>query len=287
MASKLSLRYLPSHSIVYLPPHFTAMKHLLLLLLCGSTAIAQTLVPVTDEILTVNSSTAMVGITRNSTEVRLPTNSKSYVYRITVIPKGRSAGGTSLFDLLKMSGDPTLAVTGSVAKFAVSNGDNSAVDAFIFTNSDDNASFMSKRDGDWTPCRQMLNRGNCCFSTTSCMGQHVFFAFRNNNVMQGLNVRVEIVALTDDASVGEQKYSYTITNATDREIKYQIKDNSTDWREMRLSNGYTQNMTGTSPYMYITIQTDAFKKVSYRIESGVRHKIIWNQLAAKWDLVRY
>lgn len=43
----------------------------------------------------------MSGNTRNITQVTLPEKTKSYIYRISISPKGKSSVDNSLFELLE------------------------------------------------------------------------------------------------------------------------------------------------------------------------------------------
>ena len=171
-----------------------------LLILCSILAesiYAQELVQVTDETLTVNSVTAMTGYTRNKTEVTLPDRTSGYIYRISVFPKGTNPAGPSLFSLLKKLGSSNISLASSFAEYAIANNDNSSVDAFIFSSPDDANNFYAKKDGYWNACKSMPNRVSCCFATKECMGKEVYFGFRNNNIMKGLDVKLEVVALVE------------------------------------------------------------------------------------------
>lgn len=266
------------------------LKHFLLLLLstifCTS-VFAQTLVQVTDEMLTVNSTTAMSGYTRNKTQVTLPEKAKAYIYRISIFPKGKSSVDNSLFDLLQQMGGAKVSLATSFAQFAIKNNDNSSVDAFIFNNTYDADNFFVKKDGNWNACKSMFNRVSCCFSTKDCIGREIYFGFRNNNVMQGLDVKLEVVALIDSSLKSDYKYSYTIENSSNKELKYSLSTDNANWQEATLRNGYQQTFTFEQSEIYFRIRTDNFKVSSYKLTPNERYRIIWNTNLAKWDLERF
>ena len=248
---------------------------------------SQDLVQVTDETLTVNSTTAMSGYTRNKTEVTLPEKTKAYIYRISIFPKGKTSVDNSLFDLLQQMGGAKVSLATSFAQFAIKNNDNSAVDAFIFNNTYDADNFFAKKDGNWNACKSLPNRVSCCFSTKDCIGRQIFFGFRNNNLMQGLDVKLEVVALIDTSLKSDYKYSYTIENAGNRELKYSISLDNVKWEETSLRNGYQQTFTFEKQEIYFRIRTDNFKLSSYKLTPNERYRIVWNTNLSKWDLERF
>jgi hypothetical protein len=256
-------------------------------LLLHSVLPAQELVQVTDEMLTVNSTTSALGHTRNKAEVSLPEKVKGYIYRISIFPKGKTVVDNSLFDLLKQAGGSNISLASSFAQFAIRNNDNNAIDAFIFNNVYDAENFYARKDGSWSYCKSLLNRSSCCFATTECIGRQLFFGFRNNNIMQGLDVKLEIVAMVDTAMKASYHYSYTINNAADRELKYSISTDNIHWQESTLRNGYQQTFTFEQQEIYFRIQTGDLKMAAYKLIPNERYKIIWNVNAGKWDMARY
>jgi len=248
---------------------------------------AQELVQVTDETLTVNSTTSITGNSRNKTEVTLPEKTKAYIYRISIFPKGKGAVNNSLFDLLKQIGGANISIATSFAQFAIKNNDNASVDAFIFNNTYDADNFYSKKDGNWSACKSMTNRVSCCFSTNECMGRQIFFGFKNNNIMQGLDVKLEIVALIDTSLRSDYKYSYTIDNSANKELKYLISTDNLNWQETSLRDGYQKIYTFEQKEIYFKIKTDNFKFSAYKLTPNERYRIFWNTKLAKWDLMRY
>lgn len=251
-----------------------------------SKLLSQELIAVTDETITVNSTTAINGYTRNRTEVILPEKTTGYIYRISIFPKGMTSKNTSLFDLLEDIGSPNISLASSFAKFAINNNDNNSVDAFIFNNIYDADNFYSKNDDNWNACKSMLNRVSCCFATEECIGQTIYFGFRNNNIMQGLDVRIEIVAVVDKTSTYDYKYSYTIDNSSDRELKYNVSIDGANWEETQLRSGYHQTHTIGKKEMFFKIFTDNFKYVTYKLTPNERYKIFLNENGI-WDLIRY
>jgi hypothetical protein len=248
---------------------------------------AQELVQVTDETITVNSTTAMTGYTRNKTEVTLPEKTKAYIYRISIFPKGKSAVDNSLFELLKQMGTANISIATSFAQLAIKNNDNFSVDAFIFNNTYDADNFYDKKDNNWSSCKSMTNRVSCCFSTKECIGREIYFGFRNNNIMQGLDVKLEIVAIVDSTLKSDYKYSYTIDNGSNKVLKYFISLDNNNWEETSLRSSYQQVYTFEQREIYFKIKTDNFKFSTYKLTPNERYKIFWNEKLQKWDLTRY
>ncbi len=251
------------------------------------TLFSQELIQVTDETITVNSTTSMTGYTRNITSIKLPEKTKKYIYRISVFPKGESEIDNSLFDLLKQYGGANVSVATSFAQFAIKNNDSKSVDAYIFNNTYDADNFYDKQDGNWSTCKNMPNRASCCFATDDCIGKDIYFGFRNNNIMQGLDVKLEVVALIDNSLITDYKYSYSISNSTNQELKFSISLDGKDWQETSLRNGYKQIYTFEQNEVYFRIRTNNSTMALYKLIPNERYKIIWNDELQKWDLTRY
>jgi hypothetical protein len=157
---------------------------------------AQNLHEVINQTITVNSRTAINGNTRNIISADIPENANGFIYRISIFKKGQSAlANASLLLLLRRAGGLKIALGTALIQYVIKSNDNQAVDAFIFTNEYDATSFYAKKDESWSACKTMLNTVNCCFSTSECQARQIYFGFRNNNIRQGLNVRIEIVAM--------------------------------------------------------------------------------------------
>lgn len=258
-----------------------------LLLISSLNIYSQKLIAVIDETFTVNSTSSMTGYTRNITQISLPEKTKSYIYRISIFPKGSSSVDNTLFDLLKKMGGVNVNLATSFAQFAVKNNDNFAVDAFIFSNTYDSDNFFSKKDGNWSACKTMNNRVSCCFSTDDCIGRNIYFGFRNNNMMQGVDVKLEVVAVIDSTMTSNFKSSYSILNSSNRELKYLISFDNKNWTETTLRNGYLQNLSFDQKEVFFKIYTNKYKFSAYKLTPNERYKIIYNQNSSKWDIVRY
>lgn len=105
--------------------------------------------------------------------------------------------------------------------------------------------------------------------------------------MQGLDVKLEIVALIDTSLKSDYKYSYTIDNAANQELKYLISTDNVNWQETSLRNGYQQTFTFEQKEIFFKIRTDNFKFSAYKLTPNERYRIFWNANFAKWDLTRY
>lgn len=261
--------------------------YFLFFILCFTKNYGQELVSVTDEVLTVNSATALSGHPRNKTEVTLPEKTIGYIYRISIFPKGQTAVDHSLFDLLKEVGGKNISMASSVAKFAIKNNDGNAIDAYIFNNTYDADNFYDQKDTNWTACKTLMNRVSCCFYTNECMNNKIYFGFKNNNLMQGLDVKIEIVALVNKNAFYNNQYTYAITNSANIEIKYSLSTDNIRWEEMRLRQNYLQNHKMPQKEIHFRINTGLNKVVNYKLIPSERYKIYWNTKNLCWDLMRY
>ncbi len=271
------------------------LKRLLLIIIYPTTililstttlAAQQQLVPLIDETIVVNSTSSLNGYNRNRTAIQLPERTRSYIYRISVSPKGSPGINTPLLELLQKLGGTTSATMGSLADLAIKNNDNYAVDAYIFNNIYDVDKFYNKAS-DWSACKEMPGRANCCFSTDDCISRSVYFGFRNNNITLGLQVRLEVVAVTDPTLKSPYQYAYSISNDTQTEVNFSLSTDGKQWYQKSLKNGYKLSPSLEFPQMYIRMQTGPYKTVSYKINPNERYRFYWNQQKSLWDLTTY
>jgi hypothetical protein len=254
------------------------------LLLLRAFSFGQSYVQVADQTLTVNSTSNLTGRSRQYVRVDLPSNAIGYVYRATIMPKGATASNSNLLSLLANYAPKEIALGAQLTQLAVNVNDGNALDAFTFYNPYDADNFVAEHDNNWSSCTSNLNIINTCYSTNRCLNPTLFFGFRNNNLMQGLNVRLEIVAITD--SIKQlPSVTYSILNATDQEIKFQLSNNQRTWESMSLRSGYVKSLTEDKP-LFIRIYTSLFKFVNYKLDPNERYRIIWSN-QGKWDLIRY
>ncbi len=242
--------------------------------------------PVTDESLIINSVYALNGNAYNKAEVILPEKTKSYIYRISVQPKGAAGINSSLLKLLNEMGGSTVALTTSFANLAVKNNDNYAVDAFIFNNVVDAENFYAKSK-DWSACKSLLGRSSSCFSTDECLSRKIYFGFRNNNLTQGLEVRLEVVAVVDTTLKSTYQYTYNIINETGREVKFSLSLDGKNWAPVTLRDSYKISPTFDQTEAFFRILTGLNKYVNYKISPDDRYKIYWNRVKGVWDLAKY
>lgn len=263
------------------------LRFILGLLLITTKIFSQELIQVTEETITVNSTSAINGYTRNITSVTLPEKTKGYIYRLSIVKKGQQSNSSPLLDLLENMEPANISLAASFSKFAIQNNDNEAVDAFIFNNTYDADNFYAKKDNNWSSCKSMFNRVSCCFASQDCIGHKIFFGFRNNNIMQGLDIKLEVVALVDNTMTNNFKYSYSINNTSNQELKFLISIDNINWTETTLRSGYLKTFTFEQNEIYFKINTNNFKSASYKMIPNERYKILWNQNLSKWDLNRY
>lgn len=257
----------------------------ILLFFIGTTTKAQQqLVEVLSETFTVNSISAMTGNTRNTAEVVLPDKAIGYVYRLTVTQKGKGAISNSLYTLLKQRGG-NIALGVSIAEFAIQNNDGNTIDAYIFSNTYDKDNFYLKKDGNWNACKSILNRSSSCFSTADCISKRIFFGFKNSNLREGLDVKLEVVAIVDQTSWRNVAGTFTISNQSDGEKQYFLSQDGIKWETKKLRAGYSLNHTIAAPAVHFRMYTTQQVFVNYKIIPQERYKIVWN--VNKWDLMRY
>lgn len=246
---------------------------------------AQKLVDVTNEILTVNSQTAMNGYTRNVTEIQLPKGTTGYTYRISVARRGGRYAGNSLLSLLQAMPITQLGMGANLAQFAINQSDGSQIDFFIFTTQQDKDAFFTKSEN-WSYCRSFLNRVNTCGYVDKCLNETVWFGFRNNNFSQGLDVRLEVVALVDEQS-SDQTYSFEISNKTTADMRFEVSADGLDWRPCLLRTNYTGRFKFTRPSVTFRMTSETGEFVRYKIYSTERYAIKWSESKQRWDLFNY
>jgi hypothetical protein len=245
---------------------------------------AQQYVDVVNQTITVNSKSNLTGRDRQYIRADFPANTTGFIYRATITTKGASSNSPNLLSLLSQYAPGNIAMGAQLTQFIVNNNDGSLVDAFTFYNPYDADNFFNNKDGYWGACNSSLGLVNTCYASNNCLNPRLYFGFRNNNLMEGLNVHLEIVAIVDTART-VPFYTYSITNATNQELKFQMSNNQESWSPVTLRNGYVQTFTQDQP-LYFKISTTSFNFVRYKLDPNERYKIIWS-IQNKWDLIRY
>lgn len=258
----------------------------LILITINFTLNCQELVKVFDETLTVNSKSNYGGSSHNIAEVKLPPKTKEIIYRVSIFDKGTGIFDSELIELLKQVGGPKVALATAFTEYGVKSNDNEAVDIHIFNNVYDATDFQNKKAG-WVTCKSQTNRTNCCVKTKDFLTERMFFGFKNNNYMQGLDVRLEVVAIIDTSLKYDYKYTFQILNDANKELNFNISKDGVNWENATLRNGYLMPINTESKDLFFRIQTDEFKKSEYRLQPNERFKIILNEQAQKWDLTKY
>lgn len=247
---------------------------------------SQELIKVFDETLTVNSKSNYGGNSHNLAEVILPKKTTAIIYRISIFDKGTGLFDTELIELLKQVGGAKISLATTFAEFGVKSNDNEAVDIHLFNNIYDATDFHHKKEG-WSACKSQLNRTNCCVKTSEFLTNRIFFGFKNNNYMQGLDVRLEVVAILDTSLKYDYKYTYQITNGANKELNFLISFDGQNWENATLRNGYIMPINTEKNPIFFKINTDETKKSEYRLQPNERFKIIFNEHMLKWDLTKY
>lgn len=251
-----------------------------------SFAQAQQYVDVINQTITLNSISSLMGANRNYIKVNMPEKTSAYIYRISITPKGTQGVSSNLFELVKNVAPADIAIGASLAQFVINSSDGSAVDSYTFNNPYDADNFVAKSDGNWTACQFSRSVVNNCYSAKQCLNPTMYFGFKNNNMVQGLDVHLEIVALVDSTKQNRYSYSYTILNGANQEVKYMISYDNLNWETVNLRSAYSYTLTKDQPVIHFKIYTTAFNYVAYDLQPNERYKIIWST-KNKWDLIRY
>jgi hypothetical protein len=250
---------------------------------------AQKLVEVLHETITVNSTSAMSGYTRNTVEVQLPQGTIGYIYRISVFKKGGVSVGNGLLDLLSTVPIAEVKIGANLSKYVVNNANGGAVDYFIFTNQEDKNAFYGKRDDSWNSCKSYPNRVSSCLSSNECINRKIWFGFRNNNISQGLDVYLEVVAIVDEvkSQSSQTTYGFKITNETTVVVNFQLSLDGINWQEFSLKPSYFNNYNFQQPEIFFRISTQGAGTAQYKIGYNDRYKIQYNPNKRMFDLFNY
>jgi hypothetical protein len=269
-------------------PRIKFFINLLILFFVTGSTYSQKFVDVLNETLTVNSKTAIGGYTRNKTSVRLPEKTKGYIYRITIADKGSLVVSNTLFSILKNIAPKQISLGVALTEYAVSNSDNESVDAFIFTNVYDAEKFYSKKDGEWDFCYSMSSVSNSCRSVKDCIGELVYFGFRNGNFRQGLDVKLEVVAIVDESQKNKFNYTFCIVNSTDVNQKYYLSVDNKKWElQTYHKKGYSMCYTYPQNYLYARIYTTTTTYKTATLYSNQRYTIYWNKKTKQLSIETY
>jgi hypothetical protein len=246
----------------------------------------QILQNISTETITVNSKSSLTGYTRNIANVTLPSNATAYIYRITVFNKGNTNISNSLFNTLKNIPITEIRIGAFLTEYAINQNDGNSVDFFVFTNGTDANSFYSKGEN-INYCKSHPNRSSVCVSTNDCINQKVYFGFRNNNIQQGVEVILEVVALVSETQQNALEYTHTIKNGLQGTVFFQISEDSYNWQNVSLQQAYTGTYRFKQPYCFVKISTQGKSPVVRRIESNQRYILNWNQQYGIADIFSY
>jgi hypothetical protein len=249
-----------------------------------SNANAQELVNILQEKVTVNSTTSLNGWSRNTVEAKLPAGTIGYVYRLSVFKKDGVNVSTGLFDLLKMIPVKKIQIGANLSQFVINNSDGGAIDYFIFTTDKDKNAFYNKQDGNWYSCKSFPNRVSTCTYSDECINKTIWFGFRNNNLMQGLDVYIELAAIVDQLNSTNSMYGFQIINKTNVQVNFQLSINGINWFDYSLQSGYLNNYNFYKPDIFFRILTQGTGTAQYKINFSNRYKIEYNQAKRIFDL---
>lgn len=263
-----------------------------LLLLFGTVLIlnqglCERYVEVIRETITVNSNTSLTGYTRNTVEVNFRKGTIGYIYRTSVFKTGDVSVGQSLMNLVKEIPDARVQIGAAFTEFVLANANGTAVDYYIFTTRTDADNFYSKEGT--SACQSYPNRRSGCYSSNQCLNQTIWFGFKNNNISQGLDVYLEVIAIVDDelASEGKSTYSFKITNGSGTKVNFQLSFDGITWQSVSLDDGYMSTYKHTQPSISFKLTTQGKPPVQYKISYDKKYKIEWNQSKLLYDLFQY
>lgn len=248
---------------------------------------SQKLVNVVGETITVNSVSSLSGWSRNKIEVPLPENTTGYIYRITSFPKNNVNITDGLFSVLKSIPLAEIKIGASLAEYAINNSNGSAIDYFIFTNIEDLNAFYKKDNANWSSCKSFPNVINVCRTSNECLNRTIYFGFRNNNITEGLDVHIEVVAIQDENKSSFSNYGFKILNEATVTANFELSLDGSTWESYSLKPNYVEEFTFTKPAAVFKITTTGKGTVEYKINSNERYKIAWNVNKGIWDLYTY
>ena len=140
---------------------------------------------------------ATKNMTRNFAEFAFPDNCVGYIYRLSVIEEGSVI--ESLAKVLEYIPKEEVKAGAKLAKLILANNNDDNVDFFIFGDKYSVNSFLSKKGENH--CKRFLRRIGICKYSEECMqGTHIYFAIRNNNLSNGVDILVEFMPLIQDPS---------------------------------------------------------------------------------------
>lgn len=248
---------------------------------------AQEYVSVLDQSFVVHSSGNMFlnsnSSTRNVIPVPLPAKTLGYIYRVSSA-KGNTGQGDKLMSLLKTVAPKQVVMEAALVQFALNYSDGGAVDLFAFSDVADANYFLRKQDNSWRVCWSSMGVINTCFATSQCLGNGVYFGFRNNNLATPVNVHLEVVAIVDTSSQAISATGYTITNGTNQGVSYLISADKLNWQRYSMMTGDVQSLTLNQTQLYIRVVNGFFNFVTYPIQPGRRYRIVYNT-AGKLDVI--
>lgn len=244
---------------------------------------AYKLVNVLKETITVNSTSSLSGSSRNYSEISLPAGTVSYIYRISVFKRNKVSVSNSLFGVLSEIPIPNLYKAGvDLSKYAIENSNGHAIDVFTFTNQNDASQFYNKTDreenGDKIEsCERLLNIVSTCREELMYINRNIWFGFRNNNMTEGLDVCLEVIAIVDEQmnSKGKYNYGFLITSKLDKEVTFFISDDNINWKKVTLSPKYRNNYVFQKTKIYVKVGTkgkgEIVKEISYNNKYSLKY----------------
>lgn len=186
--------------------------------------------------LRLNSVSSVKGMTRNTTrnfaEFTIPKNCIGYIYRLSVVEKGSAV--ENLTKALQYVPKKEVKVGAKLGKLILNNNNSNDIDFFIFDNEQSAKSFVAKESNNY--CKQFINRINVCKYSEECMqGSHIYFAFRNNNIANAVEISLEFMPLirqekvVNNTFVWESNYQKALKRAKQEHKPILVNFTGSDW----------------------------------------------------------
>jgi hypothetical protein len=244
---------------------------------------------VLDETLVVNSKTNLFGAHKISVPIHLPRGTQAYIYRITISKKGEPIVANALFKMLKESDVQELSIAASLTQYAVNNGANESIDAYVFTSGADANEFTDVYSNNgYSLASKMTSVKNSVRYVESCISPNLYFGFENTNVIHGLEVRLEIIALVDDHL--PTKFTIEIQNGTKVPYVYAWGLDGKKWYRgvtIPIHNTTFETFDYRQGYIWLCTYTDNLHARVMRADPDVRYKIIWDEDLKEYTIVSY
>lgn len=239
-----------------------------------------------EEILPLQSLSTFVGYSRNLVAVTLPDNTTSFIYRVTVYPKGEADRNQNLLlNALQKVPTDQIPLDTLLPEYAIHDRDKYYIDGFIFVTPEDASYFYSKRDKRWKACKSHLEFKNFCRSNKECLKKQLAFGFRSNNITEGVEIKLEVVAIVDTSM--KVTYTYSLLNLTGVGLKFLISLDNKTWQPKTLQLDELQSFACNKSEIFLKIFTTKDSYVAYKLLPQEKYQILVNPESRKFYLQKF